>query len=230
MLLPALLYFSRPRSSQKQVVSDRAQKSARRSFTGCGQTPGQHQGPGFVGATHQQVEERTPQSAPTEEPELLVQANLKENPEQATPEVVAVEPPSEEPAGSVDVSPAPLVKQKASPGVPSETKAPESVVEKPAPRPSRPSSRVGGLLLSTLSVGGAEVKLSNKDGYLRICREPCIRLEASDLVSGSYETRVVPKGGGRGIYLSVRVKPGQVCRYNLKGQGEDMDWEERGCE
>jgi len=174
--------------------------------------------------------EPAPQAAVTEKPEPLVQANLEENQEQAAPEVVLDEASPEEAVGSVDVSPEPGVKQKPGPEVPAETKAPEPAVERPAPAPSPPTSMVGGLILSTLSVGGAEVKLTNKDGYLRICREPCIRLEASELASGLYQTRVVPKGGGRGIYLSVRVKPGQVCRYNLKGQGEDMGWEERGCE
>ena len=117
-----------------------------------------------------------------------------------------------------------------------EVLAAEDGVEVAAPAQPRPSaappasSRSGSLKLNTLSVGGAQVKVTHTSGFLRICRSPCIRLEIGDLRPGTYTTQVTPKSGGPEETLKVRVRSDKTCRYNLKKSANGLQWEERGCE
>jgi serine/threonine protein kinase len=157
---------------------------------------------------------------------------------------------SEEPALPVEAAPV-VVEAPTLPSEPAEEpvsgEAPAPVVEvvgdvpkqaapvaapapsKPSPAP-RASSRPGSLKLNTLSVGGAQVKVSQASGFLRICRSPCIRLEIDDLKPGNYTTEVTPKSGGPEETLTVRVRSDKTCRYNLKKITSGLQWEERGCE
>jgi serine/threonine-protein kinase len=151
---------------------------------------------------------------------------------------------SEEPALTVEEAPVVVEAPVSSPEPTDETTEEtvpevEAVVEaapvaaaapsKPSPAP-RPSTRPGSLKLNTLSVGGAQVKVSHTSGFLRICRSPCIRLEIGDLKPGTYSTRVTPKSGGPEETLTVRVRSDKTCRYNLKKVASGLQWEERGCE
>ncbi len=130
--------------------------------------------------------------------------------------------PAEEPALAEEAVPEVEVVEAAAP-----VAAPAP--SKPSPAP-RASSRPGKLKLNTLSVGGAQVKVSHTNGFLRICRSPCIRLEIGDLKPGTYTTRVTPKSGGPEETLKVRVRSDKTCRYNLKKIESGLQWEERGCE
>jgi hypothetical protein len=137
--------------------------------------------------------------------------------------------------------PAATLEEKAGPEAPAtETPAVEKDPEPTALTPEaapvasasapRARSRPGSLKLNTLSVGGAQIKVSHTNGFLRICRSPCIRLEIGDLAPGTYSTRVTPKSGGPEETLRVRVRSDKTCRYNLKKGASGLKWEERGCE
>jgi serine/threonine-protein kinase len=99
-----------------------------------------------------------------------------------------------------------------------------------SPSAPRARSRPGSLKLNTLSVGGAQIKVTHTNGFLRICRSPCIRLEIADLKPGTYTTQVTSKSGGSEESLKVRVRSDKTCRYNLKKGASGLQWEERGCE
>jgi hypothetical protein len=157
-------------------------------------------------------------------------------PSEAAPVVVEAPVPVE-PAEEAAVATA----EEAVPGEPApevlaaedgeEVAAPVAAPAKPRPSAAPPaSSRPGSLKLNTLSVGGAQVKVTHTSGFLRICRSPCIRLEIGDLKPGTYTTRVTPKSGGPEEALKVRVRAGRTCRYNLKKSASGLQWEERGCE
>ena len=150
---------------------------------------------------------------------------------EVAPAVVEAPAPEEEPA--VALAEEPAAPEAAAPTIVveevEEVVAPEAVPPKAAPAP-RASARPGSLKLNTLSIGGAQVKVSHGSGFLRICRSPCIRLEIADLQPGSYKTRVTPKSGGPEETLKVRVRSDKTCRYNLKKSGSGLKWEERGCD